>query len=274
MKITDSIANISMALSKFQAAVTNPKKESVNPHFKSKYADLDSIINAIRPALNECDLAFIQNPVKDENGIGVYTILLHKSGEYIQFDPVYIPIKAETPHQVGAAMTYARRYSLGAALGIATDEDDDANSIQPMTGRETTQQAKRPVRQETKGHQAGQRAERNLNQWKQLAKANEHTQSEDSERKRFFAICAKKKITEKAQKALVFGFTGKESRKDVTNEEFKVISDFLEKATRQEIEKAINEAIESVKRQNTPDMSGISDEEIMNLLGDPDKQAV
>jgi len=202
MKITDSIANISMALSKFQAAVTNPKKESVNPHFKSKYADLDSIINAIRPALNECDLAFIQNPVKDENGIGVYTILLHKSGEYIQFDPVYIPIKAETPHQVGAALTYARRYSLGAALGIATDEDDDGNSIQQ---RQSKQQDKQSMNSNHSGSKQPQRPQK-------LA-------TEKQRRKIFAMGLDEKGLTEDQLKKLVRYQTGKENTKELTMQE-------------------------------------------------------
>lgn len=131
MKTSESISEISAALCKFQGIVENPKKDAENPHFKSKYADLDEIITTIRPALEKSDLAFIQNPVVDEKGnVGVYTLLLHKSGEYIQFDPVFIPIQKAGPHQIGSAMTYARRYSLGTALGLATEEDEDGNNAQ------------------------------------------------------------------------------------------------------------------------------------------------
>ncbi len=189
MNFSENMGNIVAALCQFQAVVTNPKKDSDNPFFKSKYADLDEIIKAIRPALEKSGLSFIQNPAKDENGcIGVYTMLLHKSGEYIVFDPVLVPVSKKDAQGIGAAMTYARRYSLGAALGIATDEDDDANSLQQP--KQQKPQSK-PTQQEKKTQQP----ERKLDAWKDLA---------GKQRKRFFAIANKKNITEKQQKAIVF----------------------------------------------------------------------
>ena len=218
MKFSESISNISSALCLFQSIVENPKKNSENPHFRSKYADLDEIINTIRPALEKTGLAFIQNPVKDESGnIGVYTILLHKSGEFIQFDPVFIPVGKATPHQVGAALTYARRYSLAAALGIAVDDDDDGNSLQQEFDEEQ--------------HQTN----RQTNIGKQ--------------KKRFFAIAAKRGLSEKAQKAVVYFFTEKTSRKQVTEEEYRDISDFLEKATIDEINEIILTAVKKAQKE-------------------------
>jgi hypothetical protein len=143
MKTSESIANIAAALVQFQSRVRNPEKKGVNPHFRSKYAELDDIINTIRPTLEEFGLAFLQNPIYDESGkVGVYTLLLHKSGEYIQFDPVLIPLQKSTPHQVGAALTYAKRYSLGAALGIATEEDKDGNDAM-STPQQSNYQSKK-----------------------------------------------------------------------------------------------------------------------------------
>src|SRR5690606_30175798 len=129
MKTSESIANIAAALVGFQSEVANPEKKGINPHFKSKYAELDEIINTIRPTLEKNGLAFIQNPIHEDGKVGVYTLLIHKSGEFIQFDPVMIPLQKATPHQVGAALTYAKRYSLSSALGIAAEEDADGNEI-------------------------------------------------------------------------------------------------------------------------------------------------
>src|SRR5690606_23919551 len=133
MKTSESIANIAVALIGFQSEVANPEKKGINPHFKSKYAELDDIINTIRPTLEKHGLAFVQSPVNENGQVGIRTLLLHKSGEYIQFAPVMIPLQKATPHQVGAALTYAKRYSLGAALGLATEEDKDANDVAPQS---------------------------------------------------------------------------------------------------------------------------------------------
>lgn len=148
MKSSESIANIAAALVQFQGEVANPEKKGVNPHFKSKYAELDEIINTIRPTLLKHGLSFVQNPVHEDGKVGVYTLLIHKSGEFIQFDPVMIPLQKATPHQVGAALTYAKRYSLGAALGLATEEDTDGNEINNHNNQSTKN---KQVKQETPG---------------------------------------------------------------------------------------------------------------------------
>jgi len=175
MKTSESIANIAAALVQFQGVVKNPEKKSINPHYRSRYAELDEIINTIRPALEKCGLAFIQNPASDEQGkVGVYTLLLHKSGEYIQFDPVYIPMQKATPHQAGAALTYAKRYSLGAALGIATEDDDDANSISPSsepTQKATTKREQPKRRTDAERKRAGIDAIKHLKETKGLTEA-------------------------------------------------------------------------------------------------------
>jgi hypothetical protein len=234
MKFSESMAEIAAALCQFQATVTNPKKDSDNPFFKSKYADLDEIIKAIRPAMEKSGLSFIQNPAKDENGnIGVYTMLLHKSGEYIVFDPVLVPVPKKDAQGIGAAMTYARRYSLGAALGIATDEDDDANSIQEPTQRK--QQQQKPVQQKQQVQTNQQQSKRDLNEWKELG---------GKERKRFFAIAGKKNLSEKHQKAIIYFYTDKTSRAEVTETEYQQINNVIEKATMDEINHTIQAAID------------------------------
>jgi hypothetical protein len=236
MQFSENMGNIAAALCQFQATVTNPKKDSDNPFFKSKYADLDEIIKAIRPAMEKSGLSFIQNPAKDETGsIGVYTMLLHKSGEYIIFDPVLVPVTKKDAQGIGAAMTYARRYSLGAALGIATDEDDDANSIVPD---------KQP-QQPTKRKQYQQKQQSN----QQPTKNQSTTDSTDKQRKRFFAITNKKNLTDKHQKFLIYFYTDKVSRADVTETEYQQINDVLEVATMDEINQTIQAAIEKSQKK-------------------------
>ena len=154
MKTSESIANIAAALVGFQSEVANPEKKGINPHFKSKYAELDDIINTIRPTLEKHGLAFIQNPVQADGQVGVYTVLIHKSGEYIQFDPVMIPLQKATPHQVGAALTYAKRYSLGAALGLATEEDTDGNEINNQSSKNKQVKQETPGERKAKGIKA------------------------------------------------------------------------------------------------------------------------
>ena len=101
------------------------KKESVNPHFKSKYADLSSVIDACRKPLGDNGLAFVQLVSTDKSGVIVTTRLLHSSGESIEAS-CWLPVVQQTPQAYGSAITYGRRYSLAAMVGVAA-EDDDGN---------------------------------------------------------------------------------------------------------------------------------------------------
>jgi hypothetical protein len=109
-------------------------KDSTNPHFKSKYASLDVIIETVVPILNGHGLTLIQGcvvPCTDEHGkltaFTVRTTLLHVSGESLDRD-VVMPVAKSDPQGAGAALTYGRRYGISALLGLATDEDDDGNN--------------------------------------------------------------------------------------------------------------------------------------------------
>ena len=126
MNKSESIAKIASALVKFQATVEAVKKDETNPFFKSKYADLSSIIEAIRKPLAENGLAFSQFPTGDG---GLTTMLLHESGEWLE-ETFTLKSVDSKPQSVGSAITYSRRYALGAVLGIATEKDDDANAAQ------------------------------------------------------------------------------------------------------------------------------------------------
>ena len=124
MTRSDSIAALAAALSKAQSAMTGAKKDSVNPHFKSKYADLASVWDACREPLTKNGLSVIQMPGKDEVGYYVETVLAHSSGEFVSCKLHIVPIK-DDPQGLGSSITYARKYALAAIAGIAPDDSDD-----------------------------------------------------------------------------------------------------------------------------------------------------
>jgi hypothetical protein len=124
MEKSESIKELATALCKFQSEVEKIKKDSVNPFFRSKYADLSSILDVIREPLVSNNLSFVQFP-SGENGLT--TMLMHTSGEYIQECYTMKPSKND-PQGLGSAITYQRRYALGAILGLNIDEDDDGNA--------------------------------------------------------------------------------------------------------------------------------------------------
>lgn len=102
-------------------------KSSTNQHFKSKYVDLAGCVEAVIDSLNSNGIALIQNTHESENGVVVETIFLHESGETLSCGKLHVPAAKHDAQGFGSALTYARRYSLMAACGIAP-EDDDANS--------------------------------------------------------------------------------------------------------------------------------------------------
>lgn len=156
MRTSESIGAIAAALALFQAEVDNPKHSADNPFFKSRYTPLNDVINHVRPVLAKHGLAVLQNPqsgepqvietVEVENGvekkvtrviqsITVTTRLVHKSGEWIEGEPLSMPAEKITPQGAGSVITYARRYALSAILGIASEGDDDGNSAEPDKDR-------------------------------------------------------------------------------------------------------------------------------------------
>lgn len=128
---------IASAFVKAQAAFGPALKTSNNPFFKSKYADLSVVIEAVIDALHANGIALIQECHESETGVTVQTLFIHESGEFIGCGKLHVPAGKEDPQGYGSALTYARRYSLMAACGIAP-EDDDGNAAKapqkPATG--------------------------------------------------------------------------------------------------------------------------------------------
>jgi len=129
MSTSDQINELVGALSKAQAEMDNAPMLSTNPHFRSKYADLASIRNATIPPLSKNGLALFQTISGTENGgLSLVTRLAHTSGQWAESR--YPLPNSSKPHEMGSAITYARRYSWAAVCGIAAEEDDDGNNAQ------------------------------------------------------------------------------------------------------------------------------------------------
>ena len=133
MKHSEGLAKVSAALVAAQKELKAVGKDSVNPHFKNKYASLDNIIDAVRPVLGKHGLAVIQSAVAPETiegrltGFAVETMLVHESGEWIA-NAAIVPVAKADPQGAGGALTYGRRYGLSALLSLSSDEDDDGNA--------------------------------------------------------------------------------------------------------------------------------------------------
>ena len=126
-EVKEQRGGIAMALATAQAKMGKALKSANNPHFKAKYADLSSVVDACMPSLNECGIAVIQPPTDDENGRYVETILIHgESGQQLSCR-VPLIVEKQNMQGYGSAVTYARRYGLMSMAGIAP-EDDDGNA--------------------------------------------------------------------------------------------------------------------------------------------------
>jgi hypothetical protein len=118
---------IASALVKAQKAFGPALKSSSNPHFKSRYADLAACVEAVIDGLNSNGLMLMQQTHECEDGVTVETVFIHESGETMSAGKLHVPAAKQDPQGYGSALTYARRYSLMAACGIAP-EDDDGNA--------------------------------------------------------------------------------------------------------------------------------------------------
>lgn len=118
---------VAAAFVKAKKAFAPALKSSTNPHFKSKYAALDACIEAVNDSFLAAGIAMYQETFEDATGVTVETVLLHESGEMIRCGKLHVPASKQDPQGYGSALTYARRYSLMAACGIAP-EDDDGNA--------------------------------------------------------------------------------------------------------------------------------------------------
>ena len=156
---SQSISNLAAALAKAQIELVNPEKsltatiKSAGPGGKEQtfsYASLSSGLDIVRKTLGQHEIATVQTTVVDQTTglINLTTLLAHASGEWIASDwPVCSVIETETPHRMGAALTYARRYALFTLVGIAGEDDLDAPDIAAPVS-----QRPEPAMPKTAGH--------------------------------------------------------------------------------------------------------------------------
>jgi len=126
MKSSELINELASALCNAQGQMGGAVKDSSNPFFKSSYADLTSVIKAIKQPFADNGLSYTQFPVSNEHGVGVSTRLMHISGQWLEMEYT-LPTVKKDPQASGSAITYARRYALQSIAGIPT-ADDDAES--------------------------------------------------------------------------------------------------------------------------------------------------
>lgn len=135
---------IATALLKAQTEMSNPKKGSTNPFFKSKYADLNSIREAVIPVLNSNGISVLQPIVHTDGKNFVKTILLHESGELMESLTEIVYNKINDAQAQGSGISYSRRYALQSFVCVGADDDDGQRAVQnkPNASKEVMQKAK------------------------------------------------------------------------------------------------------------------------------------
>jgi len=124
--------NIATALVKAQKAFGPALKTATNPHFRSRYADLSACVEAVVDSLNDNGIYLLQKNYDCNDGVMVETVFVHESGEMLECGIVHFPAVKHDPQGYASALTYARRYSLMAACGIAPEDDDGNASSKPV----------------------------------------------------------------------------------------------------------------------------------------------
>jgi hypothetical protein len=126
MEHSTTLGALAKALAGAQLRLKDAKKDATNPHFRNRYASLASVREALSAVLPECGLSYVQSfEPHGDAGVCIVTTLLHESGEWIR-SRLYLPVSKKDAQGFGSAISYGRRYSLAAIVGIATDDDDDA----------------------------------------------------------------------------------------------------------------------------------------------------
>lgn len=143
---SETIGKVASALLSAQKEMGDAKKGASNPFFKSKYADLNSIREAVIPALNQNGISVLQLCATNETGKPVIkTLLLHESGEFLGSETEVVVAKQNDPQAYGSAMSYARRYGLQAAVCVGAEDDDGEKAMgrtRPPLASEDVKQSK------------------------------------------------------------------------------------------------------------------------------------
>lgn len=147
--MSNTKGDIHKAFLEVQRELRNPKFDSVNPHFKSKYASLGEVLATVKPVLNKYGLVLLQSMNCDNKVVAINTKILHvETGGEIDFGTIALPIPERGDNVVqamGAVITYLRRYSILTALGVVGEEDDDAESVTQSSASNTSEAKQRAI---------------------------------------------------------------------------------------------------------------------------------
>lgn len=144
MKHSEQLGDLATALAKAQGEMEHASKDKLNPHFKSKYADLGSVWDAVRVPLSKHGLSVLQLPTVDAGVVSICTILMHSSGQYIEATYA-LPAMKNDAQGFGSAITYMKRYAL-TGVGVAPEEDDgNAASAKPGNGHTESMPPQGPI---------------------------------------------------------------------------------------------------------------------------------
>jgi len=132
--MTERTLGIAKAFVEAQKEFGQVLKTADNPFFKSKYADLASVHDAVIDSLHNHNIALLQKTHECDNGVKIETIFMHESGEQISGGLLFVPAQQQDPQKYGSALTYARRYSLLSACGLPA-EDDDGNKASSIASK-------------------------------------------------------------------------------------------------------------------------------------------
>lgn len=144
VEMSTEVDKLFTALSKVQATIKDAKLDAVNPHFCSKYATLASVYEAVRSACSAQGLCVTQLASTVDGCASVTTMMGHTSGQWMR-STLIVPLDKATAQGLGSALTYARRYSLAAIVGVASDEDDDGNAAEASAPQQRQAPAPRPA---------------------------------------------------------------------------------------------------------------------------------
>lgn len=131
MNKSESIKNLAAAMAKAQGEMGGAHKGKENPFYKNKYADLAAVVEAVKEPFANNGLSYVQFPIEENGRIGVETILMHSSGEWLS-NSYTVQLSKQDAQGAGSAITYCRRYGLQAVAGIPS-EDDDGNAASKIT---------------------------------------------------------------------------------------------------------------------------------------------
>ena len=142
--LRNNLSGLFAAMAKAQLAVRSVSKDGSNPHFRSSYVTLDSILAGPVKVFNQHGIAIMQLPSLADNRISVRTVLAHANGANIQSD-LSLPCDLNNPHKVGSTLTYLKRFSLTSILGIPGEEDDDGNAAAGVSSRPNGKLNRKPI---------------------------------------------------------------------------------------------------------------------------------